>query len=152
MAIDHDTIRAVFLQHGFTVKEGQADLKPYVFEAAEALLDLQNLAERIRTVLPADAQLARSQWLTVEEAYAQYDGRHKIDLATFKALCAKHGWRWERPLSMRPVLTEDQIHTLRCAAENMRSDDDSITAAARFRLAHQLEHIANCATLHLPKD
>lgn len=33
-----DEIRAIFMAHGFTVKEGQTDLKPYVFEAAEALL------------------------------------------------------------------------------------------------------------------
>lgn len=31
-------IRAVFLAHGFTVKEGQTDLKPYVYAAARALL------------------------------------------------------------------------------------------------------------------
>ena len=33
-----DLIRSVFLQNGFTVKEGQADLEPYVFEAAIELL------------------------------------------------------------------------------------------------------------------
>lgn len=31
-------IREVFLAHGFTIKEGQTDLKPYVFAAARALL------------------------------------------------------------------------------------------------------------------
>jgi GGDEF domain-containing protein len=34
----NDTIRAVFLGHGFTIKEGQTDLKPYVYEAVHALL------------------------------------------------------------------------------------------------------------------
>jgi hypothetical protein len=34
----NDTIRAVFLEHGFTIKEGQTDLKPYVYEAVHALL------------------------------------------------------------------------------------------------------------------
>lgn len=38
--ISRDTIRAVFLRNGFTVKEGQADLKPYVYVAAEELLRL----------------------------------------------------------------------------------------------------------------
>ncbi|KQR62624.1 hypothetical protein [Acidovorax sp. Leaf160] len=33
-----DQIREVFLQHGFTVKEGQTDLKEYVYDAAYALL------------------------------------------------------------------------------------------------------------------
>lgn len=37
-AIPRDRIREIFLAHGFTVKEGCDDLKPYVYEAAEALL------------------------------------------------------------------------------------------------------------------
>ena len=36
--ITDDQIRAVFLANGFTIKEGQTDLKPYVFAAARALL------------------------------------------------------------------------------------------------------------------
>lgn len=35
-----DQIREVFLANGFTIKEGQADLKPYVYAAARALLSL----------------------------------------------------------------------------------------------------------------
>jgi hypothetical protein len=35
---DRDAIRRVFMAHGFTIKDGQTDLKPYVYEAAEALL------------------------------------------------------------------------------------------------------------------
>lgn len=31
-------IKEVFLANGFTVKEGQTDLKPYVYAAAKALL------------------------------------------------------------------------------------------------------------------
>ena len=31
-------IKEIFLEHGFTVKEGQSDLKEYVYQAAEALL------------------------------------------------------------------------------------------------------------------
>ena len=33
-------IREVFLVNGFTVKDGQTDLKPYVYAAAHALLNL----------------------------------------------------------------------------------------------------------------
>lgn len=33
-----DKIRDIFLRAGFTIKEGQSDLKPYVYEAAETLL------------------------------------------------------------------------------------------------------------------
>jgi hypothetical protein len=36
--LTRDQIRAIFMAHGFTVKEGQTDLKPYVYEAAESLL------------------------------------------------------------------------------------------------------------------
>lgn len=31
-------IRDVLLANGFTIKDGQTDLKPYIYEAAEALL------------------------------------------------------------------------------------------------------------------
>ncbi len=39
-AVGDDDIRRIFLANGFTVKEGQTDLKPYVFQAARALLAL----------------------------------------------------------------------------------------------------------------
>lgn len=35
-----DQIREVFMAHGFTIKEGQTDLKQYVYDAAHALLEL----------------------------------------------------------------------------------------------------------------
>jgi hypothetical protein len=37
-ALDRDRIREIFMAHGFTVKEGRADLKQYVYDAADALL------------------------------------------------------------------------------------------------------------------
>ena len=46
---DRDAIRRIFIAHGFTIKEGQTDLKPYVYQAAEALL---------RELLPAVAATA----------------------------------------------------------------------------------------------
>jgi hypothetical protein len=39
-ALSDDDIRAVFLAHGFTIKPGCDDLKPYVYEAARAAIDL----------------------------------------------------------------------------------------------------------------
>lgn len=36
--LTRETIRAIFMAHGFTIKEGQTDLKDYVYQAAEALL------------------------------------------------------------------------------------------------------------------
>lgn len=41
---ERETIRAVFLRNGFTVKEGQTDLKPYVYAAAEELLSIARTA------------------------------------------------------------------------------------------------------------
>ena len=38
--VERETIRAVFLHNGFTIKEGQTDLKPYVYAAAEELLSI----------------------------------------------------------------------------------------------------------------
>ena len=37
-ALDRARIREIFMAHGFTVKEGQTDLKQYVYDAADALL------------------------------------------------------------------------------------------------------------------
>ncbi len=38
-ALDDARIRAIFLANGFTIKEGLEDLKPYVYQAAYALID-----------------------------------------------------------------------------------------------------------------
>lgn len=38
--VSDDDIRRVFLANGFTIKDGQTDLKPYVFDAAYALLGI----------------------------------------------------------------------------------------------------------------
>jgi hypothetical protein len=40
MLITQDEIREVFLRNGFTIKEGQTDLKPYVYAAAVDLIRL----------------------------------------------------------------------------------------------------------------
>lgn len=36
--LSRDRVREIFMSHGFTIKEGQTDLKEYVYEAAAALL------------------------------------------------------------------------------------------------------------------
>ena len=36
--IDRDAIRRIFMKNGFTIKDGQDDLKEYVYQAAEELL------------------------------------------------------------------------------------------------------------------
>ena len=56
---DRETIRAVFLRNGFTIKEGQADLKPYVYAAADELMSIARAAlsapshgEQVRDLRP----------------------------------------------------------------------------------------------------
>lgn len=39
-------IRKIFLDAGFTVKQGETDLKPYVYQAASALLKEQERQNR----------------------------------------------------------------------------------------------------------
>ena len=38
--VSRDVIRDVFLRNGFTIKDGCSDLKPYVYAAANALLEV----------------------------------------------------------------------------------------------------------------
>lgn len=44
--LSKDRVREIFMAHGFTVKDGQTDLKPYVYAAAEALVEAAVRAER----------------------------------------------------------------------------------------------------------
>ncbi|UIF90872.1 hypothetical protein [Cupriavidus sp. UYPR2.512] len=53
-----DQIREIFLANGFTVKEGQSDLKQYVYDAAYALLER------------AAPQPAAAEWIPVSERAA----------------------------------------------------------------------------------
>lgn len=39
----NDEIKRIFLANGFTIKEGETDLKPYVYDAAKTLLDANEL-------------------------------------------------------------------------------------------------------------
>ena len=49
----NDQIRDIFMQHSFTIKEGQTDLKPYVYAAARHLLSvaLPPLNDDLRSIL-----------------------------------------------------------------------------------------------------
>ena len=42
ITISDAEIREIFLANGFSIKEGQTDLKPYIYAAARALLDKVN--------------------------------------------------------------------------------------------------------------
>lgn len=64
--MSRESIRSVLMAHGYTVKEGQTDLKPYVYEAAEELICLAR-------ELPMDDEAARpaaGAVLTSREAMA----------------------------------------------------------------------------------
>lgn len=37
--MDKETIKSILLAHGFTIKQGEADLKPYVYSAADAIYE-----------------------------------------------------------------------------------------------------------------
>ena len=50
--VTRDQIRDVFMRNGFTVKEGQTDLKPYVYAAAEELLSIALAARTGQKVEP----------------------------------------------------------------------------------------------------
>ena len=51
-------IKAVFLANGFTIKEGMTDLKPYVYQAARALLVTAGQAQSATPKLRPEAWLA----------------------------------------------------------------------------------------------
>lgn len=58
---DRETIRAVFLRNGFTIKEGQADLKPYVYAAADELMSIARAA----LSAPSHSEQVREGWQLV---------------------------------------------------------------------------------------
>lgn len=57
--LSDDQIRAVFMAHGFTIKEGQTDLKPYVYAAARALLAVADGAEPYAWEAPSGCGVVR---------------------------------------------------------------------------------------------
>lgn len=60
-------IREVFMAYGFTIKDGQTDLKPYVFAAARALLS------RAAQVQADAGDAARYRWLKAQYLAADFD-------------------------------------------------------------------------------
>ena len=46
VAITDERIRDIFMANGFTIKDGQTDLKPYVYAAARALLSCASPADK----------------------------------------------------------------------------------------------------------
>jgi hypothetical protein len=91
-AVLNDTIREVFLAHGFTIKEGQTDLKPYVYDAVHALLSKLRAPvadEGVRTealYLLREARALLPLFTTAEaigdwsEKVERFAARHVIDV------------------------------------------------------------------------
>lgn len=83
---DRDAIRCVFMAHGFTIKDGQTDLKPYVYEAAEALLRELSPAMAVPDEVAKDA--ARYRWLRQDESEFSSMAPAELDAAIDKAIAA----------------------------------------------------------------
>lgn len=62
--MDKAKIRATLLAHGFTIKEGLDDLKPYVYEAVEAILD-EHSKEVLNTNLNDNRSIPRGTEMRV---------------------------------------------------------------------------------------
>jgi hypothetical protein len=61
-----EQIREIFLANGFTIKEGLTDLKPYVYQAAHALLAADDRPSEALPPLPT-AQMYVKVWHSTEE-------------------------------------------------------------------------------------
>lgn len=76
-----DAIREVFIRNGFTIKEGQADLKPYVYAAAEELLRLAAPVQQVSVPTHEMILAGEDQW--------EHSGNESPDVASiFLAMLA----------------------------------------------------------------
>jgi len=135
--LSKDQIREVFLAHGFTVKDGQTDLKPYVYDAAYALIALvQPVTERKLAAAPdhngapvpaspADMQvydkIAAGYWTERKGepvAWAVMNGLSKYQVCGSKksadALCAEMQKRHDlsgsfAAFNVQPLYTSPQV-------------------------------------------
>lgn len=69
-------IRDIFLAHGFTIKEGLADLKTYVYDAARALLtaERERLCRELSQRTKEYEQKADQFEDSIPESALHYDG------------------------------------------------------------------------------
>ena len=49
MSITNEEIKLIFLENGFSIKEGLDDLKPYVYEAARKVIKAVKIGEVVVT-------------------------------------------------------------------------------------------------------
>jgi hypothetical protein len=80
-----DQIRTIFMQRGFTIKEGQDDLKDYVYEAANDLIRARD--EEARALL-ADGGKGEAQPIDILLDRLKSGGDYTTPLTTPQAECA----------------------------------------------------------------
>jgi hypothetical protein len=99
--LSRDEVRAIFLECGFVIKEGQTDLKPYVYEAAQVL------ESRVRSIAAAAPQAPAAP--SAEGLREQHDR----DSAELRRLCqARDEARRERDLARAEIagLQSSTVH------------------------------------------
>ena len=123
-----DQIREVFMAHGFTVKEGQTDLKQYVYDAAYALLAMgsapQPAPESIRSILVRCREFIDTTKVPAYPAGADLADEIDVLLASQAEVD-----RWDTPLWKDVPATAEYIGRLRAAqaAGQAVVQDDLIT-------------------------
>ncbi|MBL7089933.1 hypothetical protein [Acidovorax sp.] len=87
--LDRARIREIFMAHGFTVKEGQTDLKQYVYDAADALLRAARA--------PADSVTAPAgpgwQWVPIDPTNEMLDAARRACEGRMYPQDMRHGPR-----------------------------------------------------------
>ena len=89
--MDKETIKSILLAHGFTIKPGETDLKPYVYSAASAIYE-------------AALQAAQPKWHPPETVQGEP--------------VAWSGWGCQHPGKMPRLYGERRIAELNCDWEN----------------------------------
>lgn len=94
-------IRDVLLAHGFTIKDGQTDLKPYVYEAARALISVARIA--------ADADKALEIYAARESAPVAGEATPEDYVQLVPEHCDRIVWKgryYALPLDAAPQASE----------------------------------------------
>jgi hypothetical protein len=86
--VSNDEIRAVLLQHGYTIKDGYTDLKPYVYDGARAVLALLDATRRD---MAHQMSPPPSPWVDFMETPKKVD-QDEVRAAFLKALRAADGF------------------------------------------------------------
>jgi hypothetical protein len=109
--LTREQIREVFMAHGFTIKEGQTDLKQYVYDAAHALLGLVAAPQQ-------EAQEPVGKYLTVvyrdltrDEAQALID-HEKMSAASWSHALHERDMAKAAPQQAPAPLSDAQIKEL----------------------------------------